>query len=80
MKLTETLTIGQSTAALLQSLRSIEIARNYYLKAWEENGEEVVEAIAKKAAPLFDAVRDLVQSELAEDIQLWATSSDSNEV
>lgn len=77
----QNLTVGPVTAALLQSLRKVVEAQNLYFQAWEAvGGVEVAETKADAAAPLFYAVRDLIQGEITDNVQAWAADLESTQI
>ena len=71
----ENLTVGPVAAGLLRSLRALESAHNYYFTAFDAmGGEAAATAADSSAAPLFDAVRDVIERALAGVVRTWAAN------
>lgn len=69
--------VGPATAYLLNALRAVEDARNnYYLGIDAMGGEEMAEAANKQVTPAFNAVRDIIEKEIADNIRTWAIMTD----
>lgn len=75
-KIPETLTVGPTTANLLLSLRSVEAAREYLCRYYNEQfGEETAPSEIEDAdidAKLFDPVRDFLERKIIDNIRYWA--------
>lgn len=70
------LTVGPATNHLLQSLRALEQAREHYCLAVEAfAGEQAADKATAQAAPTFDAVADLIKTEIIAAVQDWATTT-----
>lgn len=76
------LTIGPVTENLYLCLRAVEAARNYYYCAYQEAGGEQYAADAlNEKAPLFDAVRDMVEKAITDSARTWANvTPETNEI
>lgn len=76
------LTVGPVTENLYLSLRALEQARNYYYCAFEEMGGEQAGADAlNEKGPLFDAVRDMLETAIADAARTWAHNEpETNEI
>lgn len=67
------LTIGPATENLLLSLRTLEQAKNYYYCAVEEmGGEKAAGDALNETAPKWEAVRELLEKEIADGLRTWA--------
>lgn len=74
--MTKQLTIGPETGHLLAALRCIEDAKNnYYEAVLAAIGEEETERIMQIYAPKFDAVRELIEQDIATNLRDWANST-----
>lgn len=78
----QALTVGPAMENMLLSLRALENARNYYYMAIDTVfGEKAAAELMEKRGPLFDAVRDMLEKEIAADLRAWAnTSPETNEI
>lgn len=81
-KIPETLTVGPTTANLLLSLRSVEAAREYLCRYYNEQfGEETAETeIEQVDAKLFDPVRDFLERKIIDNIRYWANIIEPDEI
>ena len=70
------LTVGPVTENLLLSLRALEQAKNYYYCAFEEMaGEQAAGDAINDSGPKWDAVRDMIEKEIADGLRTWANST-----
>lgn len=78
----QVLTVGPIMANLLLSLRAVEHARDYYFAAFEAMGGETAAAAAiDEGGGLFDAVRDMLETEAIIEARNWAERSpETNEI
>jgi len=75
------LTVSPSTENLYLSLRAVEAARNYFYCAAEElAGEKAAAERLKENGGLFDAVRDMIENEIADAARYWANVSPQTNV
>lgn len=75
------LTVGASTENLLLALKSVENARTHYFAAFEAiGGERYAGEMTDSAAAPFDALRDLIVSEINANVQAWAESANPAKV
>ena len=80
-KTAQGLTIGPATEKLLQALRALETAKEYYYIALEHRGGEA-EATRQleSTAPAWDAVAGIIEGELNGGLRLWAAELDTTEI
>ena len=65
--------VGPATAYLLNALRAVENAReNYYLGMDAMGGDELAESANKQVTPAFEAVQDIIEKEIIDNIRTWA--------
>ena len=69
------LTVGPVTENLLLSLRALEQAKNYYYCAFEEMaGEQAAGDALNDSGPKWDAVRDMIEKDIADGLRTWANN------
>lgn len=79
--MTTQLTIGTETGHLLNALRCIEDARNnYYESMLAVIGQEETDRMMESWGPKFDAVRDLIETDITTNLRDWANSTDKTTV
>ena len=73
-------TVGPVAANLLNALRSLEQARNYYFLATEQiRPTRDGEVLTDQENDAFDAVADIIKRDFDERLTLWASALDTTQ-
>ena len=71
------LKLSPATESLYLALRSVEAARNYYFTSIADwRGEQdAAAALEENGGHLFDALADMIETEIAEAARMWANDT-----
>lgn len=74
-------TLSQESINLLNAMRSVEAAKNYYYMAtesWRGNLDQLTNHMTEDEEKTFDAAFDLIGQQLLSGIRTWAGMLDPN--